>query len=113
MNEGKALGPRSEGFAVRQVSAGLRYSQCYRRYGSEQAEDERSQAEHDNRTQRQRPPQHCERWQAHCRQGNEQCGGTSPPSPNCCKTWMIGTSPAVGMTKSVPAAASAGVSQRA
>jgi len=37
----------------------------------------------------------------------------APPSPNCCKTWMIGTSPAVGMTESVPAAASAGVSQRA
>src|SRR5262249_41721930 len=61
-----------------QVAAGLRYSKSYRHCGSEQAEDERSQAEHDNRAQRQRPRQHCERWQAHRRQGNEQCGRTSP-----------------------------------
>ena len=34
-----------------------------------------------------------------------------PPRPNCCRTWIIGTSPAVGITKSVPAAASTGASQ--
>ena len=29
----------------------------------------------------------------------------APPRPNCCKTWIIGTSPAVGITKSVPVTA--------
>src|SRR6516164_3505706 len=35
----------------------------------------------------------------------------APPRPNCCRIWTIGTSAAVGITKSVPAAASAGASQ--
>src|SRR5215470_6779038 len=34
------------------------------------------------------------------------------PRPNCCRTWIIGTSPAVGITTSVPVAASTGASQK-